>query len=138
MSTAAGGVFVMKVNERSSKTVTSTGVMVPLPNWVWALKALQNSMMLMLAPPSASPTGCRRCLAGGDLELDDLQDLLRHDVLRSGPAGRQSGCAGPRPTAPYVSFLTWSNESSAGVSRPKMLTSTFRRPCSALISAISR
>ena len=36
-----------------------------------------------------------------------------------------------------MSFLTWSNESSAGVSRPKMLTRTFRRPCSALISAIS-
>ena len=47
----------MKVNERSSKTVTSTGVMVPLPDWVWALKALQNSMMLMLAPPSAPAPG---------------------------------------------------------------------------------
>src|SRR5918994_5410057 len=31
--------------------------MVPLPDWVWALNALQNSMMLMLAPPSAGPTG---------------------------------------------------------------------------------
>ena len=29
ISTAAGGVFVMKVNERSSKTVISTGVMRP-------------------------------------------------------------------------------------------------------------
>ncbi len=47
----------MKVNERSSKTVTSTGVMVPLPAWVCALNALQNSMMLMLAPPRAGPTG---------------------------------------------------------------------------------
>jgi len=31
---------------------------------------------------------------------------------------------------PQVSFLTWSNDSSAGVSRPKMLTSTFTRPAS--------
>ena len=57
MSTAAGGTLVMKVNERSSKTVTSTGVIVPLPAWVCALNALQNSMMLMLAPPRAGPTG---------------------------------------------------------------------------------
>ena len=45
-STAAGGVLVMNVNERSSKTVISTGMMVPLCAWVWALNALQNSMML--------------------------------------------------------------------------------------------
>ena len=31
--------------------------MVPLPAWVCALNALQNSMMLMLAPPRAGPTG---------------------------------------------------------------------------------
>ena len=55
--TAAGGVFVMKVNERSSKTVISTGVMRPFWSPVWALNALQNSMMLTPCWPSAGPTG---------------------------------------------------------------------------------
>src|SRR5438874_5724663 len=55
--TAAGGVFVMKVKERSSKTVISTGMMRPFWSPVWALKALQNSMMLTPCWPSAGPTG---------------------------------------------------------------------------------
>src|SRR3954463_6210130 len=57
MSTAAGGVLVMKVNERSSKTVISTGIVVPMSPAVWALKALTNSMMLMPCWPRAGPTG---------------------------------------------------------------------------------
>src|SRR5256714_13285077 len=57
ISTAAGGVFVMKVNERSSNTVISTGVMRPFSCAVCALKALQNSMMLTPCWPSAGPTG---------------------------------------------------------------------------------
>src|SRR4029077_11965085 len=57
ISTAAGGVFVMNVNERSSKTVISTGMMRPLSACVWALNALQNSMMLTPCWPSAGPTG---------------------------------------------------------------------------------
>src|SRR5205085_12614086 len=55
--TAAGGVFVMNVNERSSKTVISTGVMRPFSCAVCALNALQNSMMLTPCWPSAGPTG---------------------------------------------------------------------------------
>src|SRR5437660_4427429 len=55
--TAAGGVFVMNVNERSSKTVISTGVMRPFSCCVCALNALQNSMMLTPCWPSAGPTG---------------------------------------------------------------------------------
>ena len=55
--TAAGGVLVMKVNERSSKTVISTGMMVPASACVWALNALQNSMMFTPCWPSAGPTG---------------------------------------------------------------------------------
>ena len=47
MSTAAGGVLVTNVNERSSYTVMTTGMTVPESCWVWALNALQNSMMLM-------------------------------------------------------------------------------------------
>src|SRR2546421_595898 len=57
ISTAAGGVFVMKVNERSSNTVISTGVIRPFWSAVWALNALQNSMMFTPCWPSAGPTG---------------------------------------------------------------------------------
>jgi hypothetical protein len=47
----------MKVKERSSKTVISTGVMRPPACAVWALNALQNSMMFTPCWPSAGPTG---------------------------------------------------------------------------------
>src|SRR3954454_133472 len=57
MRTAAGGVLVMKVNDRSSKTVITTGIVVPMSPWVWALNALTNSMMLMPCWPRAGPTG---------------------------------------------------------------------------------
>src|SRR3954454_7184679 len=57
MRTAAGGVLVTKVKERSSKTVITTGIVVPLSFAVWALNALTNSMMLMPCWPSAGPTG---------------------------------------------------------------------------------
>ena len=57
MSTAAGGVFVTNVNERSSNTVITTGIVVPMSLAVWALNALTNSMMLMPCWPSAGPTG---------------------------------------------------------------------------------
>src|SRR3954452_573053 len=57
MSTAAGGVLVTKVNERSSNTVITTGITVPASCWVCALNALQNSMMLMPCWPRAGPTG---------------------------------------------------------------------------------
>src|SRR2546421_4610887 len=55
--TAAGGVFVMNVKERSSKTVISTGMMRPFSCAVCVLNALQNSMMLTPCWPSAGPTG---------------------------------------------------------------------------------
>src|SRR3954451_955346 len=57
ISSAAGGVFVMKVNERSSYTVISTGMTLPRCASVAALYALQNSMMLTPCWPSAGPTG---------------------------------------------------------------------------------
>src|SRR5205807_2627328 len=57
ISTAAGGVLVMNVNERSSYTVITTGITVPVSLCVCALKALQNSMMLIPCCPSAGPTG---------------------------------------------------------------------------------
>src|SRR3954470_17287192 len=55
--TAAGGVLVTKVNERSSKTVITTGIVTPMSPAVWALNALTNSMMLIPCWPSAGPTG---------------------------------------------------------------------------------
>src|SRR5215208_6319544 len=55
--TAAGGVLVTNVNERSSLTVMTTGIVVPMSFAVWALNALTNSMMLMPCWPSAGPTG---------------------------------------------------------------------------------
>ena len=48
MRIGAGGVFVMNVNERSEKTVITTGIV--MSSFVWAcvraLNSLQNSMML--------------------------------------------------------------------------------------------
>src|SRR5579859_7374140 len=59
ISTGAGGVLVMKVNERSEKIVITTGMI--RPSWsfadVLALNALQKSMMLTPCGPSAVPTG---------------------------------------------------------------------------------
>src|SRR3990172_2811207 len=53
----AGGVLREKVNERSSKTMISTGTM--LPDWeeVRSLYSLQKAMMLAPCCPRAGPTG---------------------------------------------------------------------------------
>src|SRR5499427_1880416 len=56
-STAAGGVFTTKVNDRSWKIVTTTGRISPSSRPVWALNPLQNSMMFTPCWPSAGPTG---------------------------------------------------------------------------------
>src|SRR5215471_17774871 len=53
----AGGVFVMKVYDRSEYTVTTTGMMSPSSFAVFALKFLQKSMMFTPCGPSAVPTG---------------------------------------------------------------------------------
>src|SRR5579872_4822876 len=59
ISTGTGGVLVMNVNERSEKMVITTGMI--SPSWsladVFALNALQNSMMFTPCGPSAVPTG---------------------------------------------------------------------------------
>src|SRR5947199_6293736 len=55
--TAAGGLFVMKVNDLSLKTVITTGKISPACFWVAALNSLQNAMMLTPRGPSAVPTG---------------------------------------------------------------------------------
>src|SRR6478752_272259 len=56
-STAAGGVLVMNVKDRSSNTVISTGMIVPFCASVWALYILQKSMIATPCGPSAVPTG---------------------------------------------------------------------------------
>ena len=56
-STGVGGVFRMKLNERSSKTVISTGMIVPTCDSVAALYCLTKSMMPTPCGPSAVPTG---------------------------------------------------------------------------------
>src|SRR6185369_5484930 len=53
----AGGVFVMKLYDRSAYTVTTTGMMRPSSFAVFALKFLQKSMMFTPCGPSAVPTG---------------------------------------------------------------------------------
>src|SRR5439155_25741793 len=55
--TAAGGLFVIKVNDLSLKTVITTGKMSPACFWVAALNSLQNAMMLTPRGPNAVPTG---------------------------------------------------------------------------------
>ena len=47
--TAAGGVLVMKSNERSSYTLITTGIIIPAWSAVRALNSLVNPMMLIPA-----------------------------------------------------------------------------------------
>src|ERR1035437_6690667 len=65
MSSAAGGVFVMKENDRPSKIVISTGKIVPRMASNAALYCLQNYMMLTTCGPTAVPTGGRGVAAPG-------------------------------------------------------------------------
>src|SRR4029079_17799398 len=56
-STLAGGVFRTKVNERSEKTVITTGMIMSPCEAVLELQSLQNAMMFTPGWPSAGPTG---------------------------------------------------------------------------------
>src|SRR5215813_9692461 len=53
----AGGVFMMKVNDRSLYTVMITGMMLSPSFWVLALNCLQNSIILTPCCPNDGPTG---------------------------------------------------------------------------------
>ena len=53
----AGGVLVINVKERSAYTVITTGIIFPCISWVFALKALQNSIIFTPCCPNAGPTG---------------------------------------------------------------------------------
>src|SRR5690606_21336073 len=75
--TAAGGVFVTKVNERSSYTVISTGMIIPAWSEVRALNSLQNPMMFTPACPKAGPTGgAGLALPAGICSLTTLETFL--------------------------------------------------------------
>src|SRR5262252_7531826 len=54
---AAGGVLVMNVKDRSAYTVITTGIVISPMLAVRALKVLQNSIMLTPCCPSAGPIG---------------------------------------------------------------------------------
>ena len=89
ISTAAGGVFVMNVNERSSKTVISTGrdAAVLLRGLRVERLAELHDVDAVLAERGADRRRRVR-LPAGDLELDERQDFLRHAVSRSSSPGR--------------------------------------------------
>ena len=79
MRTAAGGVFVMKVKERSSKTVISTGADAAaglLRLRVESLAELHDVDAVLAERGADRRSGVR--LPAGDLEVDDGEDLLRH------------------------------------------------------------
>jgi hypothetical protein len=58
MRIVAGGVFMMKVKLLSAYAVITTGIGRPGSSFcVWALNALQNSMMFKPRCPSAGPMG---------------------------------------------------------------------------------
>src|SRR3990172_3643639 len=80
--TDAGGVLVMKAKDRSAYTVITTGMIIPSWDAVFALNALQNSMMLTPCCPRAGPTGGEGfAFPRGNLELDLGYALLCHGPL---------------------------------------------------------
>src|SRR6476660_5928427 len=103
---------------------------------VAALYALQNSMMLTPCWPSAGPTGGAGVAAPAliwslmtavNRFLGGMTSFFSADQFVLGDAGG--------PAADQI-LLTWVNDSSTGVSRPKIETSTCSFCCSALISLI--
>src|SRR6266571_3124334 len=101
ISSGAGGVLVMNVNERSSKMVISTGITFPRWASVAALYCRQKSMMFTPCGPSAVPTGgagvacpagsCTLTTAailflGGIVYLSDLRYLIEGELDRRLPA----------------------------------------------------
>src|SRR5262245_31007578 len=115
----AGGVLVMNVYERSWYTVTMTGMIIPSPALaVWALNALQKSMMLTPCWPRAGPTG------GAGVALPAGMCSFTYPVIFFAMAALLS-----------YSFSTFRKSSSTGVDRPKMVTITFTVARSLLTSS---
>src|SRR4051794_32113655 len=117
---------------------------------VAALYALQNSMMLTPCWPSAGPTGGAGVAAPALIwslmtAVNRFLGGMTSSFFLTGTslAGLEGLAAGGRPArsvgwrAPRsYNLATWVNESSTGVSRPKIETSTCSFCCSALISLI--
>src|SRR5215218_7855774 len=119
--------------------VISTGITLPRMDSVWALYALQNSMMLTPCGPSAVPTG------GAGVAAPALScTLTRAAIFFFGgiPSSLSRGhcggwLVGPLPLVLSAqTFWIWLKLSSTGVSRPKISTSALTRWASALISVI--
>src|SRR5947208_5546187 len=101
---AAGGVRVTKVKERSSKTVTTAGTMAPANFAVRSLYSLTNAIMLMPCWPSAGPTG------GAAVALPASTWILTTALTFF--------------AIYFTNFSICRKSSSTGVSRPKIETST--------------
>ena len=107
--TGAGGVLRTNVNERSSKMVISTGMMVPAWASVAALYCFTKSMICTPCGPSAVPTG------GAGVALPAGIWILTIAVTFF---FAMTDCF------LVQSLLTWPKSISTCVSRPKMFTST--------------
>src|SRR5579875_271968 len=96
-----------------------------LPRWdsVAALYCLTKSMMLTPCGPSAVPTGGAGVAApAGSCTLTTAASFFLLGGMVVGFLSVSRGSHPPYP--PDQIFETWSNESSTGVSRPKIDTST--------------
>src|SRR5665647_2280390 len=105
----------------------------------WSLVSAATLTVCGVGEPLATPAAFLISYAGGgvDLELDQGGDLLLGRHVGSLPLTAY-GCgsqAAPAMTSAQI-LATWLNDSSTGVSRPKIETSTFSFCPSALISEI--
>src|SRR6185369_13854913 len=114
ISVVAGGVLMMKVKLLSANAVITTGSIRPGSTfWVWALNALQNSMMFRPRWPSAGPMGGDGfALPAGTWSLMKPTTFFATCLLLSGSSERRecdalpvqsTGNAGP--VTSYLGFL---------------------------------
>ena len=130
------------MNDLSANAVMTTGSTRPgsIP-WVWALNALQNSMMLRPRWPSAGPIGgdgfafpagtcslMKPTIFFAMSFLFRVQAPCRANLLGSSssyPECEQRETPGGARLPPLnQTFSTWAKSSSTGVARPKIVTAT--------------
>src|SRR5689334_9562296 len=127
--------------------VISTGMTFPRMASVWALYALQKSMMLTPCGPSAVPTGGDGVAAPAwSCTLTSAAIFFFGGIaLYFLPRGHDEALPAPLPpgvavfgvaVAPAQTFWIWLKLSSTGVSRPKISTRALTLWDSALISVI--
>ena len=135
ISTEAGGVFMMNVKLLSAYAVITTGSIRPGSTFcVWALNALQNSMMLRPRWPSAGPMGGEGfALPAGTCSL--MRPTIFFAMVLLLRVQADAACCGALPVqirreAPGralpspQAFSTCPKSSSTGVERPKIGTET--------------